>query len=378
MLKKISYAIMLLVLSSDVAHAQYVWKRGQQVMVIPKVTTAAVVDSIEVFAVARTSAGTPVTTPAITWNVRDSAGIAVVKTGTSKMVLYPMKIAAARTTWLVGSWKTSSGTFRDSVTITVQPYVQQMRFTVGPLSTPQTWRSGQQLMVRPSQRFTLNPPTPLSGGSMTLRVSARTSSGVPVSGFRATWILRDTSAARLVILSDSSARVFNTATQTSYLTWVVASWATRSGIIRDSVRILVSTQKEKAFLAFLDTFPDTKRIVVFAEPYGYKLPNLDSYRIKDLSYATTRADSLFMNNEWAVITGSADSIGVDVVVDTLASALIPNHLLTVPVRFHKGFSYSLCYLGKNRFNGSVRILAPITPTGQAKCNSVYLAYVAKP
>jgi len=378
MLKKISYAIMLLALSSDVAHAQYVWKRGQQVMVIPNVTTAAVVDSIEVFAVARTSSGVPVTAPGITWNVRDSAGISVVKTGTSKMVLYPMKITTPRTTWLVGSWKTSSGTFRDSVTITVQPHVRQMRFAIGPLYTTQTWRSGQQLMIRPSQRFSMNPPTPLSGGSMTLRVSARTSGGVPVSGFRATWILRDTSAARLVVLSDSSARVFNTATTTSYLTWVVASWATRSGIIRDSVRILVSTQKEKEYLAFVDSFPDAKRIVVFANPYGYKLPNLDSYRLKDLANVNTRADSVIMNREWDVIAASADSIGVDVVVDTLAPALIPHHLLTVPVRFHKGFSYSLCYLGKNRFNGSVRILAPITPTGQAKCNSVYLAYVAKP
>jgi hypothetical protein len=378
MLKTIGYLVMLLILHSDVAQAQYTWKRGQQVMVIPETTApVAVSDSMKVIAVARTSAGVPVTSPAITWNLRDSSGISVIKSTNSSMWIFPLNVPTTKTTWLVGSWRTSSGTFRDSVAVTINPYVATMRFYLGPINRTQTWRSGQQLMIRPSHNFTTFLPAPLSGGSITMRVSARTSGGVPVSGFRATWRLRDTTAASLVVLSDSSARVFNK-TNTGYVSWVVASWATRSGIIRDSVKLLISPIKEKAFLAFNDSFPNAKRIVVFAAPYGHKSPTVAALRDADIKNATTAADSAFLQREWAVIIGSADSIGVDVHVDTVSVARMSAHLLTVPLRFNKGFEYSLCLLAKNRFNGTVRLLAPTSPTGQTKCAGVRLAYESQP
>ena len=207
---------------SSPARAQ-TWVRGQQVTIEPKNVALLVDETTTLKAYARTSAGLPVLRPGISWTSRDTSVVSV-QSRTNDVA----DVAARNEgqSWVVASWKTRSGTFVDSVLVSVSPR------ELGSLP----WVRGQQLLLLPK----VNPETFVlkERDSLFLQGLARTSQGIPISNPLVHFSV-DSTVATIRRVTNATAMLVVTDTPTKGPVTVYARWNTRSGVFQDSTQFFV-------------------------------------------------------------------------------------------------------------------------------------------
>ena len=341
--------------------AQLVWKPKQQVLILPSVTTAQVTDSLMFTAVARTSGGTLIAAPSITWTLRNAAGVSLVKRTNQTIAVFPTAVMTPRTTWLVAAWKTATITFYDSTLITLAPFDNMPRVFVGPLTTPPIWNTGQQLIIRPTYKQAVFLPVVLTGGTQNFTTLARTAAKTPVTAYAVTWQLRDATYAHVKSLTATIGQVsVDSQPPASYVTWLVATWTTKAGAIRDSTKVIISTLSYIGSVAMQDSFPPSNRGFRLASLWGKKLSGTIRDSLMNTALALPNMTTLQLDSiraSWKSLDSLPDSLYT--VQDTTPKK----------VTVLAGYRYSACYIGKNRYTGATQVFYPRDSLGIARCDS---------
>jgi len=350
-----------------------VWRPRQQFAILlgSKAPTE-VMDSLIIVGKARTSTGTPVTSPAVRWNLRDSSGVNLVKSGAYTALMYPMDIKTTRTTWLVGTWTTQSGAFKDSVQVTLMP--NQGAPIVGngdPNKGVPMWAKGQQLMIIPTWRFLMHPTIITVGDTMRFTAVARTSTCVPVSNITFMWQIRGNSTGLSLFAPTAISVIIGinlTPSDSGHIVWLKAAWVTKSGIFRDSTKVFITPITLAYTEAARDSFPPaTAHKFTLADGWGYKINKYtrDSMLSMNLRSKKTLTDSAIERNLWATI-------------DTMPDSAYIQQFTPDTLRMRLGYQHRLCYMGKNRYNQEITFWIPRDSAGKARCNDALNLFRASP
>lgn len=148
------------------------WVKGKQLLIVADSTKTPLNENatIKFSGYARTSAGVAVAAPLITWRLSDTT-LASLQTLTGSTVLVKAASSLSKTgiEWLVGTWSTKSGIFRDSA-----------NFTITPTSAFLPWQPKQQVLTTRSTDADLLPIMGGSVNSVVLTTYVRTTAGVVV------------------------------------------------------------------------------------------------------------------------------------------------------------------------------------------------------
>jgi hypothetical protein len=221
------------------------WTRGKQLLLVADSVKSPLTErsTVRFTAYARTSSGTPVTTPLVTWELLDSTSARVdALTNKSMMLTVAPTLTKEVNEVLVGSWTTRSGVFKDTVSL---------RFT--PMNYLLPWQPRQQVLVTKSTDQDLfvnaNPMNTSLTTNLLLTGYARTSSGVPVtnprivytttSPFIAIRSINNTTAQVTVVKSPTEPYTMNSTNR--FPVEVTATWNTSSGPLSTKITLYIST-----------------------------------------------------------------------------------------------------------------------------------------
>lgn len=243
------------------AHAQ-TWKRGQQLLIWPRPDSLKQSDTVRISALARTSAGVPVTAPGILWSV-SSAGVTIRSVNSNTITMTGM--ASLGTVKLLALWSTRSGVFRDSINIR--------------LVSGLPWKRGQQLLLVLNDTIIRQP-----GDSIYGRVYARTSAGIPVTNFKINYTLTDFGIVAAQTTATNFITLYGRDNMYANRNLIKIEWSTLSGVFKDSIyfRTLAtdSTPAQFAYISpFLDFPLDTVNI--------YNVPGTSTQRPGIIGFDTT-------------------------------------------------------------------------------------------
>jgi hypothetical protein len=218
----------LLALCTTLPLKAQTWVAGQQLTITPRNLSLPYEGSTTVQAYARTSTGRPVNKPGITWTSRNP-NIVFVQSKTNDVA--DVVGRSEGHTWIIAAWKTRSGTFMDSILVSVNPK------ELGSLP----WMSGQQLLLLPK----VNEQTVIlkERDSVFLQALARTSQGIPVDNPLVEFSVNTDIASVRRITNATGMLVLKPTVPRGVLT-VVARWNTRSGVFVDSTRFFVEPTPE--------------------------------------------------------------------------------------------------------------------------------------
>lgn len=234
------------------------WKPGRQLMIWPRPDTVLLGDSLVFVGLARTSTGATVMAPRIYWFTAPPNKVFAREVAGNAASIISADSGQLRIT---AEWRTSNGTYRD----TLMTYVKWR---------PYQWKLGQRLLMVASDTVIRQP-----GDQITLRLYARTSSGVPVTNPGILWTMYNINDVAInSTIPLTTVLTGRPDTLGGFRTWIKAEWKTSAGTFADSVPIITLKYPvpPTSYLPPYQQYPlDT--VHIFKTPYHTPRPGILGY-----------------------------------------------------------------------------------------------------